>query len=125
MKIVIPSTGKTLTSPVSDALGRTPFLIIYDSATGEYDSIKNPGFQIQDGSGLIATDIILENNAGVLLTREIGRKAYSVLQKEHIRIELLTSGGTVKSAIKKYLKKQERKIVHPIKNFLDKRSRKT
>ena len=105
MKIAIPSTGESLTSPVSNTLGRAPFLIIYDSLNEEYDSFENPGFQIQDGSGLKATDIILQNNVGVLLIREIGRKAYSTLQKEHININLLKAEGTVKSAIKKFLKK--------------------
>jgi predicted Fe-Mo cluster-binding NifX family protein len=106
MKIAIPSTGENLTSLVSDTLGRAPFLIIYYSSTGEYDSIENPGFQIQDGSGLKASEILVEKNADVLLTKEIGRKSYSVLMKEHIIIQLIKSGGTVKSALKKYLKKE-------------------
>ena len=71
MRIVIPSTGETLNSPVSDALGRAPFLIVYDSIDGMYESVENPGFQIQDGSGLKASEIIIENNADVLLTKEI------------------------------------------------------
>ena len=104
MKIAIPSTGESLASLVSDTLGRAPFLIIYDSSNGEYNSLENPGFQIQDGSGLKASDIILKNNADVLLTREIGRKSYSALQKEHVIVNLLKSSGTVKSAIKKFLK---------------------
>jgi predicted Fe-Mo cluster-binding NifX family protein len=105
MKIAIPSTGETLTSPISDTLGRAPFILIYESSTGEFDSIENPGFQIQDGSGLKASDIVLKNNVKVLLTKEIGRKSYSALQKEHIKIQLLKSSGTVKSVINKYLKK--------------------
>lgn len=108
MRIAIPSTGEKLTSPLSDTLGRAPFLIMYDSLTGKYNSIANPGFQFQDGSGLKASKIILENNADVLLTMEIGRKSYSILLREHIKIELIKSGGTVKSAINKYLKKQEK-----------------
>ena len=105
MKIAIPSTGESLTSPVSNTLGRAPFLIIYDSLNEKYNSFENPGFQIQDGSGLKATDIILQNDVSVLLTREVGRKAYSTLQKEHVIINLLKANGTVKSAIKKFLKK--------------------
>lgn len=107
MKIAIPSTGKNLASPVSDTLGRAPFIIIYDSITEKYDSLKNPGFQIQDGSGLKAVEKIMLSEADVILTKEIGRKAYSVLQKEHVKIQLLNSGGTIKSAINKYLKKKE------------------
>ncbi len=106
MRIVIPSTGENLTSPVSYSLGRAPFLIIYNSTNGEYESVENLGFQIQDGSGLKASDIVLKSKADVLLTKEIGRKSYSVLIKEHIKIELIKSGGTVKSVINKYLKKQ-------------------
>ena len=49
MKIAIPSIGESLASLVSDTLGRAPFLIIYDSSNGEYNSLENPGFQIQDG----------------------------------------------------------------------------
>jgi len=109
MKIAIPSTGKELTSPVSDTLGRAPFIIIYDSVTEDYDSVKNPGFQMQDGSGLKTSEIIVKKNADVLLTREVGRKSYSVLMKEHIKIQLIKSSGTVKSAMNKYLKKQQKK----------------
>lgn len=108
MRIAIPSTGEKLSSPLSDTLGRAPFLFMYDSTTGEYNSIANPGFQFQDGSGMKASRIILKNNADVLLTKEIGRKSYSLLLKEHIKIELVKSGRSVKSAIKKYLKKQEK-----------------
>lgn len=109
MKIVIPSTSENLTSPVSDTLGRAPFLIFYDSSDGSYESVENPGFQVQDGSGLEASKTLLENNADVLLTKEIGRKSYSLLLKEHIKIELIKSGGTVKSALSKYFKKQRKK----------------
>lgn len=105
MKIAIPSMGKDIKSSISRKLGRAPFIIIYDSVSGKYDSVENPGFQIQDGSGLKSTEIILQNNIDVLFIEEIGRKAYSVLQKEHIKTQLLNSGGTVKSAINKYLKK--------------------
>ncbi len=109
MKIAIPSTSDTLTSLISDTLGRAPFLIFYDSSTGEYNSVKNPGFQMQDGSGLKASELILEKQANVLITREIGRKSYSVLLKEHIKIQILNSSGTVKSALSKYFKEQRKK----------------
>jgi len=109
MRIAIPSTGKEPTSPLSDTLGRAPFIIVYDSVTERYNSVKNPGFQMQDGSGLKASEIILEKQANILLTRGIGRKSYSALLKEYIKIELIKSGGTVKSALSKYFKEQRKK----------------
>jgi predicted Fe-Mo cluster-binding NifX family protein len=105
MKIAIPSTGETLDSLVSDNLGRSPFIIIYDDESRKHIFSVNTGFQLQDGSGLKAAEIIIQNKTNLLLTREIGRKAYSVLMKEHVDIHLLSSSGTVKSTIKKYLKR--------------------
>jgi predicted Fe-Mo cluster-binding NifX family protein len=106
-KIAVPSEGESLKSLISSTLGRSPFIIIYDSETKKFKSIVNSGSGLKDGSGLQAAKIIVHNNADVLLTREIGRKAYSVLMKEHVKIELLNTGGTVNSAVNKYLKKQE------------------
>lgn len=103
-KIAIPSMGENLDSMVSDTLGRAPFVIIYDEGSKKFDSFENVGFQVQDGSGLKAAEIIIEKKADVLLTREIGRKAYSILMQEHIDIQLFDSGGTVKSFINKFLK---------------------
>jgi len=105
MKIAIPSTDYNLESFICNTLGRSPFIIIYDVESKKYNCIANSGFVVQDGAGLKASEIILENSADVLLTRKIGNKAYSVLMKEHIDIHLLSSSGTVKSAINKFLKK--------------------
>jgi predicted Fe-Mo cluster-binding NifX family protein len=107
MKIAVVSMGNTKESLVSDKFGRAHYIIIYDNETQKHNFFVNAGFQLQDGSGLKAAEIITQNNANVLLTRKIGRKAYSVLMKEHIDIHLLKSSGTVKSAINKYLKKKE------------------
>ena len=99
--------GKNPESFVSNSFGRSPFIIIYNDETRKYDIFENPGSEILDGSGLKAAEILIRNNAETLLTDEIGRKAYSVLMKEHINVNLLNLSGTVKSVLKKYLKKRK------------------
>jgi predicted Fe-Mo cluster-binding NifX family protein len=105
MKIAVPSMGKNPESFVSNSFGRSPFIIIYNDETEKYNLFENIGFKLKDGSGLQAAEILIQNGTDVLLTKEIGRKTYSVLMKEHISINLLNLSGTVKSTLKKYLKK--------------------
>jgi predicted Fe-Mo cluster-binding NifX family protein len=104
-KIAMPSLGVTANSLVSNSFGRCPFIIIYDKEDKKYQTFKNTGAKVQDGSGLKAAEILIRNNVTVLLTIEIGRKAYSVLSKEHIDVSLLKSTGTIKSLINKFINK--------------------
>ena len=106
MKIAVPSMGKNLESFVSNSFGRSPFIIIYNDETKKYNYFENVGFKLKDGSGIKAAELLKQNNADILLTKEIGRKAYSVLMKEHITLHPLDLSGTVKSTLKKYLKKR-------------------
>ena len=106
-KIAVPSMGVTADSLVSNSFGRCPFIIIYDKENKKYRIFENPGSKVQDGSGLKAAEILIQNNVTVLLTIEIGRKAYSALSKEHIEVSLLKSTGTIKSLINKFINKEQ------------------
>jgi predicted Fe-Mo cluster-binding NifX family protein len=103
-KIAVPSMGETLDSLICDNFGRCPFLIFYDKESKKYYALENTGSRLQDGSGLKAAELIIKNNADILLTIELGRKAYSALSREHIDIHLINYSGSVKSAINKFLK---------------------
>jgi len=104
MKIAIPSMGETLDSFLSNNLGRTPFIIIYDGESNSFQSFANPGYKIQDGSGLKAAEVVIQNKEDVLFTMEIGRKAYSVLMNKHIDVHLLNVNSKIKDVINKFLK---------------------
>ena len=110
VKIAIPSTGKTPGSLISNSFGRCPYIIFYDNESKKYNAVENIGSKFQDGSGLKAAEIVIQNRVNVLLTIEIGRKAYSVLSKEHIEVNLLKSTGTVKSLINKFINKNHNVI---------------
>lgn len=104
MKIAVMSMNKSIESLVSDKFARSPYIIIYDTESNNYVAIENTGSQLKDGAGPQTADCIIKSGIEILLTKEIGVKAYSVLAKEHINIELIPSCCTVNLAIKQYLK---------------------
>lgn len=106
-KIAVPAIGETGKDLICSSFGRCPFIIIYEADSEKYTAYVNPGASLLDGSGLKATEVILQNNADILLTLEIGKKAYSVLRKENVDVQLLKSGGTVKAVINKFIKEIE------------------
>lgn len=104
MKFTIVSMGNTKESLISDKFGRAPYIIIYDTDTNQYIAIENAGAQSKHGAGPETAELIIKRKIDILLTKEVGVKAYSVLAKAHVDIQLLTSISTVKSSIKHLLK---------------------
>ena len=104
MKIAVMSTGSTKESLASDSFGRAPYIIIYDTDINQYIAIENTGAQSKHGAGPETAELIIKSKIDILLTKEVGVKAYSVLAKAHIDMQLLTSISTVKSSIKHLLK---------------------
>ncbi len=104
MRIAVPSMGEGQESLVSDRLGHCSHIIIYDTKSAEYFAFPNPGLLVEDGSGIRTAEAIINAGADLLISLQIGSKAYSVLAKEHIKIHLLNSVSTVKDILKSHLK---------------------
>jgi predicted Fe-Mo cluster-binding NifX family protein len=104
MKIAVMSVGNTKESLVCDKFGRAPYIIIYNTSNNLYEAIENSGGQSKHGAGPDTAELLIENGIDLLLTKEIGIKAYSVLAREHIEIKLVPARKTVSSVIKQYLK---------------------
>jgi predicted Fe-Mo cluster-binding NifX family protein len=104
MKVAVPSMGNSAKSEVSDKLGRCSYIITYDTESRKYSATPNPGSHLPDGSGPKAAEAVINSGADTLLSMEVGMKAYSVLAKARINIQLLESKNTVKSAVEKFIK---------------------
>ncbi len=106
MKIAVASKGDKMDSLVSEKLGRADFIIIYDSECGKKESVFNPGKLMQDGSGVKIAEMIIGTGADILLSMNVGVKAYSVLTREHVVINLIKKSCSVNDAINNYLKER-------------------
>ena len=104
MKIAVMSMGNSKESLIGKKFGRAPYLIIFNTDNNLYEAIENSGEQSKHGAGPETAELIIENGVDLLLTGEIGVKAYSVLTKARIAIKLISTKGTVKAAIKRIMK---------------------
>ncbi len=103
MKIAVMTKDKTADSIVSEWFARSPYITIYDTETKKYSMFVNKEYLSADKAGIKTAELLIINNIDILLTKEIGTKAYSVLVKEHIIIELVPKGSVVKNLIEQFI----------------------
>ncbi|MFW5902692.1 MAG: NifB/NifX family molybdenum-iron cluster-binding protein [archaeon] len=121
MKIAIPSTGKALSSPISQVFGRCPFYVIVqmtgDSETSETsientEFIENPAVNQRGGAGIKASQTLGNKGVEAVLATRIGPRAFDVLNKIGVKI-YQAEEGTVQKNIDKFLKGELQEMEKP------------
>ncbi len=104
MKIVITSQGKDKNSEVDPRFGRSKGFIVYDDSTEEITYIdNNQNLNAVQGAGIQAAKNIIDSGAKVLITGNVGPKAYATLNQAGIRI-MIGAEGSVEEALDNYKK---------------------
>lgn len=102
MKIAITAQGESQMAAVDERFGRTQGFYIYDDEknTGEYiDNRQN--MESAQGAGIQAAGTVINSGATVLITGNVGPKAYAALSAAGIEIYTGVK-GTVWDAIDEY-----------------------
>jgi len=99
MKICITAEGDNLESRVDPRFGRCAFFILLETETMEFEAVRNS--QAAGGAGIQSGNIVVDKEAKVLLTGNIGPNAFQVLQAAGIEIVTGIS-GTVQQAVDKF-----------------------
>jgi predicted Fe-Mo cluster-binding NifX family protein len=113
MKIAVTSKGTDLSSEVDERFGRANHFIIYDTETGDYRAIDNRvSMNIRQGAGIQAGELVVREDARVLLTGHCGPKAYRVLSTAGVEV-FTGCEGTVEEVIERYSKGELKKAQAP------------
>ena len=102
MKIAITTQGKELSSNVDPRFGRAKYFIVYDTETKQpscHDNSQN--LNAAQGAGIQAARKVVELGCDVLITGNVGPKAFSALKAGEIEVRI-GAAGTVQEAIDKY-----------------------
>jgi predicted Fe-Mo cluster-binding NifX family protein len=113
MKIVISSTGNTLDSNVDQRFGRTRWLIVYDTETKDSEAVENTqNSNAPQGAGVSTAEMVANMGCNVIITGNLGPKAYQVLNAAGIKGYSARS-TTVKEAVEMLNKGELQEISGP------------
>ena len=102
MIIAVTSQGSDETSLVDPRFGRAARIVLIDTETGEVrDCDNNQNLAAVQGAGIQAARTVAEQGAEVLLTGNVGPKAFAVLEANGIEVCTGVS-GTVADAVSRY-----------------------
>ena len=104
MKIAVTSVGNDLSSEIDPRFGRAKQFILYDTESGEYESVDNrQNVMAAQGAGIQAAEAISELKADVLITGHCGPRAFGALKAAGVKI-IVGATGTVEEAIELFVK---------------------
>ena len=97
MKIALPLDENKIDVCVSFA--RAPYFAFADTDNDSVDIVDNPAAQAHGGAGVKAAQLLIDNNAEVLLTVRCGENAAEAFQAAGIEI-YKTSGNSAEENVK-------------------------
>ena len=113
MKIAISAAGRKPDSPMDARFGRAGYFQIFDTDTGEYETIDNTtGRDAMQGAGVQAGELVAGRGVTTLITGHCGPKAFEVLSSAGVKV-VLCGGGTVENAIEKFMNGDLKEAAEP------------
>ncbi len=103
MKIALTINENSVNATVDPRFGRCPAFLIYDDETGEKKIVDNKqNLNAPQGAGIQSAQNILKENIDVVITGNVGPKAYQLLSSSKVKILIGASGLSVDDAISAY-----------------------
>jgi len=113
MKIAITSQGTSRNHHIDQRFGRTKYIAVFDTETGEYMFKSNKqNLNTAQGAGIQTAQNIIENGAEVLITGHCGPKAFHVLHYGKVKV-FTGADDTVKHALEDYRYGKLKEIATP------------
>jgi predicted Fe-Mo cluster-binding NifX family protein len=112
MKICVTSTANSLDAQIDPRFGRCSYLVIVDSETLQLEAIPNTAAGTTGGAGIQAAQTVASKGVKLLITGNVGPKAFQALAAADIEIVTGTF-GTVREAIEKFKRGELKKTGAP------------
>jgi predicted Fe-Mo cluster-binding NifX family protein len=100
MKVCLSSTGDNLDAQIDTRFGRCRYFLFVDTDSMEVEAVDNANIASAGGAGIRSAQVIVDKEATVLLTGNVGPNAFDVLNAAGVKIYSGMS-GSAKEAIEK------------------------
>ena len=110
MKICFSVSLPKIDSPIDPRFGRAPYFLITDEKGENVETIKNPGVEAMGGAGVTAAQVVVSAGAQVVITGNLGPRAFDVLQTSGVKMITGVFGLSAKEALEKYQKGELKEI---------------
>lgn len=97
MIIALSIDENNFDSELSEVFGRSKFLLFLNSEDKSKKIICNPFASSFGGAGIQTSQILIENNCDVLITKSIGEHAYSFLKSVDIKVFISKEDNVLKT----------------------------
>ena len=101
MKICITATAASLDEQIDPRFGRCSYLLIVDSGTMRFEAIPNMAAGVTGGAGIQAAQTIANKGVKLLITGNVGPKAFQALSTAGIDV-VTGAFGSVREAVEKF-----------------------
>jgi predicted Fe-Mo cluster-binding NifX family protein len=100
VKLIISAQNPSLESQVDRRFGRSPWLVLYDTETNQWEAFQNPGVTQSGGAGVAAAQFVVDQNAEVVISGDFGPNASRAFQTANVDMRRFTeSTATVQDAV--------------------------
>jgi len=104
MKIAISSTGKSLEDEIDSRFGRCPYFLIVEienKKVKNIKAIKNTAKAQKGGAGITAGEIVANQKVDVIITTNLGPRAFSIFGQFGIKI--YQGQGKIKDVVQDFI----------------------
>jgi predicted Fe-Mo cluster-binding NifX family protein len=101
MKICLTSVSENLDGEIDSRFGRCKYFIVVDPKSMSFKSIQNLANTSGSGAGIQAAQTLVNENVNILITGNVGPKAFHALSMAGIKI-ITGVSGKMRKAIENY-----------------------
>ena len=99
MKVAVTAQKQNLSSPVDLRFGRAQCIVVVDTDTGEHQAVDNAvNLNMAQGAGIQTAKNVVDLGADVVVTGNVGPKAFGVLSQAQVKV-FLARNQTVSEAV--------------------------